>query len=215
MDSFLLEQVREHKIVAAFRGVSQEKAAKTAQTLYKGGLRLLEVTFNQKDPGRIKETSALIQTVLEQTGNEMCVGAGTVLTVEEVNAAAKAGATFLLAPNLNEAVVYRAKELGLGVIPGAFSPTEIVQAYSLGADLVKVFPAENLGVSYFKALKGPLGHIPLLAMGGVNRENLKDFLKVVDGVGIGSNLVDTALINQDRWDDLEALARSYTGVTAG
>lgn len=206
----ILEQVRQHKIVAAMRGVSQGQIAAAAQALYDGGIRLLEITFDQKDPDRIGKTQALIQAVKDQLGDRAGIGAGTVLTPEEAEAAAQAGAQFLLAPNLDGAVIRKAKELGLGVIPGAFTPTEIVQAYQMGADLVKVFPAGSLGLGYLKALKGPLGQIPLLPMGGVDQKNLLDFLTVSEGVGIGSNLVDLSLIRQEKWDDLAALAKQYT-----
>ena len=206
----ILEQVRQHKIVAAMRGVSQGQIAAAAQALYDGGIRLLEITFHQKDPDRIGKTQALIQAVKDQLGDRAGIGAGTVLTPEEAEAAAQAGAQFLLAPNLDGAVIRKAKELGLGVIPGAFTPTEIVQAYQMGADLVKVFPAGSLGLGYLKALKGPLGQIPLLPMGGVDQKNLLDFLTVSEGVGIGSNLVDLSLIRQEKWDDLAAWAKQYT-----
>lgn len=206
----ILEQVRQHKIVAAMRGVSQGQIAAAAQALYDGGIRLLEITFDQKDPDRIGKTQALIQAVKDQLGDRAGIGAGTVLTPEEAEAAAQAGAQFLLAPNLDGAVIRKAKELGLGVIPGAFTPTEIVQAYQMGADLVKVFPAGSLGLGYLKALKGPLGQIPLLPMGGVDQKNLLDFLTVSEGVGIGSNLVDLSLIRQEKWDDLAAWAKQYT-----
>lgn len=206
----ILEQVRQHKIVAAMRGVSQGQIAAAAQALYDGGIRLLEITFDQEDPDRIGKTQALIRAVKDQLGDRAGIGAGTVLTPEEAEAAAQAGAQFLLAPNLDGAVIRKAKELGLGVIPGAFTPTEIVQAYQMGADLVKVFPAGSLGLGYLKALKGPLGQIPLLPMGGVDQKNLLDFLTVSEGVGIGSNLVDLSLIRQEKWDDLAALAKQYT-----
>lgn len=206
----LLEEVRRHRLVAALRGVELEQIADTAQALYEGGIRLLEITFNQEDPERIPKTRALIEAVRERLGEKAGIGAGTVLTVEEVETAAAAGAEFLLAPNVEADVIARTKELGLGMVPGAFTPTEIADAYRLGADLVKVFPAGSLGLGYLKALQGPLGHIPLLPMGGVNEENLTEFLSVADGVGIGSSLVDLSLICQGNWEGLTALAKKYT-----
>lgn len=207
----ILEQVRKHRIVAAFRGVALEQAADAAQALFEGGVRLLEITFDQKDPERLKNTPALIRAVSDRLGDRVCVGAGTVLSAEEASAAEAAGARFLLSPTVEKAVIIRAKELALGMVPGAFTPTEITCAYRLGADLVKVFPAGSLGTGYLKALKGPLGHIPLLAMGGVDQVNLKEFLAVSEGVGIGSNLVDLSLIRREKWEELSSLARQYTG----
>lgn len=206
----VLEQVRRHRIIAAFRGVAPEYAGDAAQALYEGGIRLLEITFDQKDPERLRSTPALIRDVKERLGDRVSIGAGTVMTAEEALAAEAAGAQFLLAPNVDRDVISTAKEHGLGMVPGALTPTEIAQAYRLGADLVKVFPAGVLGTGYLKSLKGPLGHIPLLPMGGINRGNLKDFLSVSEGVGIGAELVDRTLIAQQKWDALTALARQYT-----
>lgn len=207
---FIIEQVSRYRIIAAFRGISLEHVVDTAQALYEGGIRLLEITFDQKDPERLRKTPAMIRAVKDRLGERVCVGAGTVLTAEEASVAEAAGAQYLLSPNVQEEVIFRAKELGLDVVPGAFTPTEIAYAYRLGADLVKVFPAGSLGINYLKAMKGPLGHIPLLPMGGVDQKNLKEFLTVAEGVGIGSNLVDISLICQSKWEDLSFLARQYT-----
>ncbi len=208
----ILEQVRKHRIVAAMRGVPWEKAGLTAEALYQGGIRMVEVTFDQKNRQRLTETAAAIREIKQKMRDSMAVGAGTVLTPEEVRAAKNAGAAFILAPNVDEDVIRCAKELGMGVIPGAFTPTEVAGAYRLGADLVKLFPADNFGIGYIKALKAPLGHIPLLAMGGVKRDNLQDFLSVADGVGIGASIVNLSLIREERFDELAQLASSYTSL---
>ncbi len=206
----VLEQIRRHRIVAAFRGVTQEQAVDTALALYEGGIRMMEITFDQTDPHKLRNTPEIINSIKERLGDRVHLGAGTVLAAEEALCAQKAGAEFLLAPNVNDAVIHKAKELGMGIIPGAFTATEIVHAYQSGADLIKVFPAGNLGIRYLKSLKGPLGHIPLLPMGGVDQNNLKDFLKVAEGVGIGSNLVDLSLIQNKQWTALSELAKEYT-----
>lgn len=206
----ILEQVREHRIITILRGVPWERAADTAEALYQGGIRLLEITFDQSSPRRIQETSRAIRSVRERMGERMTVGAGTVLTEEEAAAACESGASFLLAPNTDGRVVRRGKALGMGVIPGAFTPTEIAEAWRLGADLVKVFPAGSLGTGYLKAVRAPLSQIPLLAVGGIGRGNLREFLAAADGVGIGSKIADLNLIRQGRYSELAGLARGYT-----
>lgn len=206
----ILELVKKYRIVTALRGVPSEKAADVAEALYCGGIRLLEITFDQSSSVKIENTTDAIRKVKARMGDRLSVGAGTVLTVEEAEAAAAAGAEFLLSPNMNETVIRRGKEMGLGMIPGAFTPTEIVDAYTFGADLVKVFPAGNMGASYLKALKSPLSHIPILAMGGVNKENLNQYLAISEGVGIGANIINLELVQENRFDELTELAKQYT-----
>ena len=111
------------------------------------------------------ETTRSIAAVAAELGSDLIVGAGTVLTTEQAEAAVKAGAKFLLSAVVDKAVICRAKELGAVMIPGAMTPTEILDAYRWGADIVKVFPAGTMGPDYLKAVRGPLPHIPLMAVG--------------------------------------------------
>ena len=139
------------------------------------------------------------------------MGAGTVMSLEDLAAAYEAGAEYMLSPNLNLRVLERAKELGLGAIPGAMTPSEVAAAHEAGADLVKLFPCDVLGLGYIKALKAPVSQVPLLAMGGVNAGNLRDYLALVEGVGVGSAIVDRALVREGRLEELTARARAFTG----
>lgn len=205
----ILEQLRTHRILAILRGISADKAANTAQALYDGGIRMLEITFDQSSPSRQSDTAATICAVKERLGDRMAVGAGTVLSPAEVDAAYRAGASFLLAPDVNLAVIARAKELGAAMIPGAFTPTEIALAHRLGAEAVKVFPAGMLGTAYLQAVKGPLPHIPLLAVGGIHIQNAKAFLAVSDGIGVGSALVDRGLIAKNQYEELTQRASRF------
>ncbi len=173
----ILELVRKHRIVAALRGVTLKQAADAAQALYQGGIRLLEVTFEQRGSQRREKTPALIRALRERLSLDARVG--------------------------------------VGVVPGALSPTEILRAYGLGADLVKLFPAGSLGLGYLKALQGPLGHIPLLPMGGIGPGNLMDYLALAEGVGVGSQLADPGLIRRGDWEGLSRLARTYTAQLRG
>ncbi len=210
----ILELVRKHRIVAALRGVTLKQAADAAQALYQGGIRLLEVTFEQRGSQRREKTPALIRALRERLSLDARVGVGTVLTAKEARAAVEAGAEFLLYPTVEE-VIRQAKALGVGVVPGALSPTEILRAYGLGADLIKLFPAGSLGLGYLKALQGPLGHIPLLPMGGIGPGNLMDYLALAEGVGVGSQLADPGLIRRGDWEGLSRLARTYTAQLRG
>ena len=112
---------------------------------------------------------------------------------------------------MNEAVIARTRELGMVSMPGALTPTEIVKAYNAGADIVKVFPIGNLGAGYLKAVKAPLSHIPMAAVGGVNEKNAADFIKAgAAGLGVGGNLVNKEWIANGEWDKITALAQAFT-----
>jgi 2-dehydro-3-deoxyphosphogluconate aldolase/(4S)-4-hydroxy-2-oxoglutarate aldolase len=122
----------------------------------------------------------------------------------------KAGAKFIITPNTNPDLIRKVKVYGLVSIPGAFTPSEIETAWEAGADMVKVFPAGNLGPSYIKAVKAPLSHIPLMAVGGVNEKNTADFIAAgCCGVGVGGNLVNKNRIENDEWDKIIALAVEF------
>ena len=140
----------------------------------------------------------------------MCVGAGTTVTIEQARAAAGAGADFILAPDTNPAVIAEVKKLGMISIPGAMTPTEIQTAWNSGADIVKIFPASFLGIDYIKAIRGPISNVPLMAVGGVDENNVKSFLDSgCCSCGIGSNIMKPSLINEDRFDQLTELAKLF------
>ena len=124
--------------------------------------------------------------------------------------ACEAGAKYIITPNVNTDVIRYANSLGMVTMPGAFTPSEIEEAHRAGADFVKVFPAGQLGTDYIRAIKAPLNHIALLAVGGVNENNLKDFLNAgVVGFGIGGNLVNQEWIKNGQFDRIAELARTY------
>ena len=206
----LLDEVKKHRIIVALRGVAPEYIGDTAKALYEGGIRMLEITFNQSSSAKLEDTRRSIETALDALGDKMLIGAGTVMSCEEVDAAHQAGAAYMLSPNLSLPVLHRAKELGMGAIPGAMTPTEVAEAYREGADLVKLFPCDVLGLKYIKAMKAPISQVPLLAMGGVNAENLKMYLELVEGVGIGSAICDKSKIASGDFQGLSDLARAYT-----
>lgn len=207
---FSKEWLMKNKLVAISRKVAKEDIKNTAKALYEGGIRSLEITFDQSNPNCIEETVGSIEIVREVMGERMMIGAGTVLNVEQAIAAAKAGASFVLSPDTNVKVIDKVKDLGLISVPGAMTPSEIMVAWNHGADIVKLFPAGILTLAYYKAIKGPISHVPLMAVGGVGLENMKSFLDAgFCSCGIGSNIVRNDLIASKRFNDLTNLAKEY------
>lgn len=205
----IIEYIKQEKIVAILRGIPAEKMESVITALYNGGIRVLEITFNQKSAVRHEETGLAIR-LAKKLFPDMCVGAGTTMSVEDVQAAYEAGAAFVLAPDVNEMVIRRAVELGMLAVPGAMTPTEIASAYRYGAQVVKLFPAGNLGTSYVKAITAPISHIPLMAVGGIDLNNMNDFLNAgICSVGIGSCLTDKKLIEDSDWNALTELTKKY------
>lgn len=206
----IIQKVLEKKIVAIVRGVYGEDCVKLAQALYEGGIELLEVTFDQSKPELLERTSDTIRQLVERLGDKMIFGAGTVTSVHMLELAKNAGARFIVSPDTNEAVIRATVAAGMVSMPGAMTPTEIVTAHRYGADFVKVFPTSNLGASYIKAIRGPINHIRLLAVGGVNEKNIGEFIKAgVNGAGVGGNLVNKEWIKNGEFDKITALAEEF------
>lgn len=210
--SELLSLVRRHRIIVALRGIPGGEMTATAKALWAGGVRMLEVTFDQTDPDCLGKTPAAIAAIREALGEELLVGAGTVLSPAQAEAAVRAGASYLLSPSYDPQVLAAAQGLGVELIPGVFTPSEAAAAHNAGAALVKLFPGGSLGLPYIKNLAGPLGHIPLLPMGGVDLDNLEEFLSQpnVAGVGIGSAIAKPSLVKAGDFDGLRELARRFT-----
>jgi 2-dehydro-3-deoxyphosphogluconate aldolase / (4S)-4-hydroxy-2-oxoglutarate aldolase len=181
----VLNHILEHKIVAIIRGVSPSKALDVANALYEGGVRTLEVTLNSP------KALAVIEEVADKLGDKVMVGAGTVLDPESARAAIYAGSRFVLSPTVDIATIQATRRYGAVSIPGAYTPTEILNAYSWGGDIVKVFPA-TAAIAYMKDVRGPLPQIPMMPTGGVQLDNIKEFQKAgAVAFGIGSALVDS------------------------
>lgn len=211
MSKEVLNKILEGKIIAIVRGIPSDKVVDLADALVKGGISCIEVTFDQSSEEKARDTLKAISNISKALGNRICVGAGTVMTAEQVEAAAAAGAEYIISPNTNASVIKRTKELGKVSIPGAMTPSEVAKAYELGADIVKMFPAGVLGCGYIKAVKAPLKHIPITAVGGVNPGNCADFIRAgAVGVGVGGNLVSPQLVKESRFDEITAIAKSYT-----
>ncbi len=205
-----LEYVQQRKVVAIVRGLSPEHIVRLGHAFEEGGIGLMEVTYNQRAPETWKDTAKAIEAVEKEFGDRLLVGAGTVITLEQVRMTYEAGGHYLVTPTTQPEIIRAGKALGLGLYPGAFTATEILEAYNAGADAVKVFPVGNLGPGYIKALKAPLSHIPLMAVGGVNDKNAGEFMKAgCVGVGVGGNLVNKEWIENGEWGRITDLAKSY------
>ena len=204
----LIQKVLDKKIVAIVRGVYDEDCVNLARALYAGGIEMLEVTFDQSQPQLLERTSNTIRRLVEQLGDKMVFGAGTVTTVEMLELAKQAGAKFIVSPDTNEAVIRATVAAGMISMPGALTPTEVVTAHAWGADFVKLFPAGSMGAGYVKAVTAPLNHIRLLAVGGINEKNVAEFIAAgAVGVGVGGNLVNKTWIKNGEFDKLTATAR--------
>lgn len=199
-----LQTIIDTGIVAVIRVNNQEELVDTAIALSKGGVKALEITMTS--PGAL----AAIEEATHKLGEEAIIGVGSVLDPETARMAILAGAKFVVGPVLNEEVIRLCQRYSVPCIPGAFTPTEILRAWEAGADVVKVFPATKLGPSFFKDVLGPLPQVRLTPTGGVNLENVGDFIKAgASFVGVGGALVNKELVAAGNWDELSALAAKY------
>ena len=200
--------VLETKVVAIVRGFAPDVCLKLADSYRQGGIRLVEVTFNQKAPETWKDTASAIRAIRSEFAGQMRVGAGTVLTEEQLSICEDAGGEYIVTPNVKPALIRSAVERGLVAMPGALTPSEAVDAWEAGASFVKLFPAGALGPDYVKAVRAPLSHIPFLAVGGVSASNASAFMRAgCVGVGVGGNLTNKEWIAEGAWDRIAAAAR--------
>ena len=205
-----LEYVQQRKIVAIVRGLAPEYLVRLGHAFEEGGIGLMEITYDQRNPESWKDTAKGIEALAKEFGDRVLAGAGTVIRPEQVSLTYNAGGRYLVTPTTQPEIIRMGKALGLGLYPGAFSPSEILAAYEAGADAVKVFPVSSVGPSYIKAVRGPLAHIPLMAVGGVNEKNAADYMKAgCVGLGVGGNLVNKEWIQNGEWGKITALAIDF------
>lgn len=208
MKEEVIKAVHEGRIVAIIRGFAPDVCLKLAEAYAEGGIRLVEVTFNQKAPETWKDTAAAIAAMRKRFEGTVHAGAGTVLTEEQLSMCEDAGGEYMITPNVNVALIRSCEEKGLVAMPGAMTPSEAVDACNAGASFVKIFPAGSLGPGYVKAVMAPLSHIPFLAVGGVGPDNVADFIKAgCIGAGVGGNLTNKEWIAAGEWGKIEDVAR--------
>lgn len=202
----VIRQIKEGKIIAIVRGIALDKIEDTCRALHDGGISNIEVTFDQSSPTGNDDTFKAIKCISDNLP-EINVGAGTVMTEEQVELAVAAGAGYIISPNFDRKVMEKTKALGAVSIPGVLTPSEVTDAYNAGADFAKLFPAGVFGLGYIKAMKAPINHIPMLGVGGVDSDNIRSFMEIgLEGVGVGSSLVNRQLINEGRFQELKELA---------
>lgn len=205
----MLECARQNKIIAIVRGLRPDLILQLGQALCDGGIRMMEVTYNQSRPESWADTANAIAAAANEFADRMIIGAGTVISCDQVDMTLRANGSFIVTPVVQPDIIRHAKAQGLGAFPGAMTPTEILAAYEAGADAVKVFPAGSLGAEYIRAIRAPLSHIPLLAVGGVNENNAAEYIRAgCIGLGIGGNLVNRAWIEAGEWGKITELARA-------
>ncbi|MDD5017375.1 MAG: bifunctional 4-hydroxy-2-oxoglutarate aldolase/2-dehydro-3-deoxy-phosphogluconate aldolase [Eubacteriales bacterium] len=204
----IINCILENKITAIIRGVEESKISKVAEALYRGGIKLVEVTFNMSAPHLDQAVAKQITMIKELLGDKITIGAGTVMTTEQVDIANAAHADFIVSPNTDEEVIRYTKEIGLVSIPGAFTASEIATAQRAGANFIKVFPISVCGEAYIKAIKAPLSEARLIAVGGVDETNIRKFLDAgCIGVGVGGKLVSKNNIADGQFSEIEETAR--------
>ena len=205
--------VEKEKLIVIVRGVEKERLIPLAEAMAMGGIRLLEITYDATGKVSDEETADCIRMLTSHFGDRLAIGAGTVLTEHQAELTASAGGKFIISPDTNEAVIRKTKSLGMLSMPGALTPSEITAAHRAGADFVKLFPVTSLGTAYVKAVRAPLSHIPLLAVGGVDETNIMDYLKAgVAGFGVGSNIIDKKALADGDYEKITALAKKYVQV---
>jgi len=199
--------IRRTGVIAIMRAQTSEQLLRAADAIREGGVRAIEVTMTT--PGAL---SIIEQAVARywHAGEEVLFGAGTVLDAESARAAILAGAQFIVAPSFSPALVEICRRYSVPVMPGAYTPTEILAAWEHGADMVKVFPASIGGPALIKALKAPLPQIELVPVGGVKLENTADFVRAgAAAVGVGSALINQRLLDSQDFGTLTERARRF------
>ena len=198
-----LQRIKETGIIGVVRTENSEKALKTVEALKNGGLEAIEITMTV--PGALDVIKELTDTYSE---DEILLGAGSVMDAETARSCILAGAEYIVGPTLDKKMIELCNRYQKPVVPGAMSVTEVKKAMEAGADLVKVFPASLFGPKIIKSIKAPIPQAPLLPTGGVNLDNVDQWIKAGSfGVGVGSGL--TAGAGENDYDKIEDNAREF------
>jgi len=207
MNTFSWDLFEAAPIVGIIRNLPLEHITNIATCYADAGLTTIEITLNT--PGALQAITELASVM----GNRLNIGAGTVCSMEELDLAINAGAGFIVTPVINDAVIRKCVENKITIFPGAYTPSEIYHAWSLGAEMIKVFPATKLGIDYIKDVLAPLNQIKLMPTGGVSLQNCAAFFKAgARGVGMGSNLFPKELIAANDWQSLTKNFQQYNSL---
>ncbi len=190
----LLQEINKRKAVAVLRIKDTEKLKKIIDAIYLGGISIIEITMS------VPNACYLINKMCAEVDPSIIIGVGSILDKSTEIAAIKAGAKFVVSPILKKEIIETAKEFEIPVMPGCFSPTEVQTAYEWGADIIKVFPADIVGIPFFKAILAPMPHLKLMPTGGVTLTNAGDWIKAgAFAVGLGSALLDNKAIAKENY----------------
>ena len=208
MKEKVIQTIRDVGVIPVVRAQSADEAMRAIDAIREGGISILEITMT------VPDAVGVIEEVSKRYGNEALVGAGTVLDGETARACISAGARFIVSPALNLETIAVCRQHDIAVLPGALTPTEVVQAWSAGADFVKVFPAGAVGgASYLKSLKAPLPQIELVPTGGVSLKTAADFIKAgASALGVGADLVDLKAIREGQTQLITERAREFVRI---
>jgi len=202
--TFNWEMMHAMPVVGIFRNVSATAQQQIMKHYYEAGLTNIEITMNT--PG----ATQMIASLVAQYDKQLNIGAGTVLTLNQLEEALAAGASFIVTPIVNEDVISACVKKNVPIFPGAYTPTEIYKAWTLGASMVKIFPASKLGIDYIKEVLAPLNELHLIPTGSINLDNCTDFLKAgAKGLGLATSLFPKAFIEQENWPALRELFEQY------
>jgi 2-dehydro-3-deoxyphosphogluconate aldolase/(4S)-4-hydroxy-2-oxoglutarate aldolase len=201
----VLQHIQRSVLIPVIRADSTDVAVKVTEALVAGGIDTIEITMT------VPDALAAIRAVTARFGPSIVVGAGTVIEAATVAEAIDAGAELIVSPAMLPDVIAAARAAGVAVLPGAMTPTEVITARRLGADVIKIFPASHVGgASYLKALKGPFPDIPFCPTGGVNLETIGDFVRAgAVAVGVGGELVLKSAIAAGDYGRITALAKQF------
>ena len=207
----VIEAIETHKVFAIVRGLHPTKIKDTMEALYKGGIRLVEVTFDRQNGPA--DTLAALEILQNEFAGRLIYGAGTVTTTEQVEQVKALGGQFIVSPDCNVDVIAATNNAEMVSLPGVLTPTEALLAHHAGADFVKLFPGGVFGPGYLKAVAAPLSDLKFVAVGGVDANNIPDFYQAgAIGFGIGSNLVNNALVEANDFDAIYQQACEYKQV---
>ncbi|URN94883.1 MAG: bifunctional 4-hydroxy-2-oxoglutarate aldolase/2-dehydro-3-deoxy-phosphogluconate aldolase [Candidatus Pristimantibacillus lignocellulolyticus] len=209
MRSELLNELLDHKIIAILRGIEDSYAMSTGQAIVDGGVKFMEITMNTEG------ATQMIHQWRTMFDGVAYVGAGTVIDVDHAKRAVAAGAQFLISPNLDLEVVQYAQQHNIPIWPGVMTPTEIIQAMKAGVEAIKLFPMASLGLNYLSEIRGPINDVPIIATGGVNYNNFRQYFEAgANAVGMGTKLVNLENAKLGKFDDITKQVKSFSSLAA-
>lgn len=205
----VVEGILECGIAAVVRAESADMAFKAIEAALAGGVNVIEVTFT------VPDALEIIRELAGRVGDDVILGAGTVLTPDVAENAINAGAVFIVSPGTNTATIAKAKEMGAAVFPGALTPTEVITAWQAGADMVKIFPANVMGPSYLKDLHGPLPEVLFMPTGGVSLATAREYLEAgAAALGVGGDLINKKLMAEGNYAEITERARKFREIVS-